>query len=96
MDYRSVGEIKLRILLGIFRSVEEIKLRILLGMHRSVENRCHKKSHAVRYATGMFQNGCIPYGMQGRDDIQFSTERYIPMECSTNYNSVFNLSYLRF
>ena len=56
--------------------------------YRSGENRCHKASHAVRYATCMLKYGCIPYGMQGLHGIQFSTERYIPMECSTNYNSL--------
>ena len=49
--------------------------------YRSVENRCHKASHAVRYTTRMLQYGCIPYGMQETHGLQFSTGRYIPMEC---------------
>ena len=36
--------------------------------------------------------GCIPYGMQGTHGIQFSTERYIPMECSIKNNTILNLS----
>ena len=56
--------------------------------YRSVENRHITASHAVRHATRMLQNGCIPYGMQGLYGIQFSTERHIPTECSTNYNTV--------
>ena len=32
--------------------------------YRLVENRCHKASHAVRYATRILQYWCIPYGMQ--------------------------------
>jgi len=55
--------------------------------YRSVEKRCHKASHAVRYATCMLKYGCIPYGMLRLYGIQFSTERYIPMECSNNYIS---------
>ena len=58
--------------------------------YRSVKNRCHKASHAVRYATSMLQYGCIPYGMQGLHGIQYSTERYIPTECSFNYNTIFS------
>ena len=52
--------------------------------YRSVENRYHKASHTVRYATRILQYGCIPYGMQGTFGIQFSTERYIPTECLSN------------
>ena len=60
--------------------------------YRSVENRCSKASHAVRYATCMFQYGCIPYGMQRfLRGIEFSIERYIPTECSINYNTVLKL-----
>ena len=64
--------------------------------YRSVENRCHKALHAVRYATCMLKCGCIPYGMLRLCGIQFSTERYIPTECSTNYNTVLNLSHILF
>jgi hypothetical protein len=60
--------------------------------YRSVENRRLTVSHAVRHATRMLQYGCIPYGMQETCDIQFSTERYIPTECSTKYNTILNLS----
>ena len=60
--------------------------------YRSVENRHPKTSHADRYATRILHYGCIPYGMQGLHGIQCSTERYIPMECATNYNTVLNLS----
>ena len=60
--------------------------------YRPVENRCHKASHAVRYATRMLQYGCIPYGMLRLCGIQFSTGRYIPTECSINYNMVLNLN----
>jgi hypothetical protein len=49
--------------------------------YRLVEKRCHKASHAVRYATRMVQYGCIPYGMQWLRGIQYSTGRYIPTEC---------------
>jgi len=38
--------------------------------YRSSENKCHKTSHAVRYATCMLQYGYIPYGMQSRDALQ--------------------------
>ena len=62
--------------------------------YRPVENKCHKASHAVRYATRMLQYGCIPYGMLRLGGIQFSTGRHIPTECSTNYNNVLNLSHL--
>ena len=58
--------------------------------YRSVENRCHKASHAVRYATCMLQYGCIPYGMLRVCGIQFSIERYIPTECSNHNNIVFS------
>ena len=60
--------------------------------YRSVENRYHKASHTVRYATRILQYVCIPYGMQGTSGIQFSTERYIPTECSTIYHTILNLS----
>ena len=58
--------------------------------YRSVEKKCNKTSHAVRYASRMLQYGCIPYGMQGTHIIQFSTKRFIPMECPTNYTTIFN------
>ena len=50
--------------------------------YRSVENRRLAASHAVRYAT---QYGCIPYGMLRLGGIQFTTGRYIPTECFSNY-----------
>ena len=76
--------------------------------YRSVDNKRLTASHAVRHATCMLQYGCIPYGMQGTygmsfyraihsygmfKEIQFSTERYIPTECSMKYNTIFNLSH---
>jgi len=63
--------------------------------YRSVENTCYKTSHAVRYAACMLQYGCIPYGMQGLREIQFSTERYIPDGMFKFYNTVFNLIHLQ-
>ena len=60
--------------------------------YRPVENRCHTALHAVRYATCILQYGCIPYGMLRLCGIQCSTERHIPTECSSNYNTVLNLS----
>ena len=60
--------------------------------YRSVEHRCHNVSHTVRYATRMLQYGCIPYGMQVLCEMQFSTERYLPTECSTNYKTILNLN----
>ena len=61
--------------------------------YRSVENRCHKASHAVRYATRMLQYGCTTYGVHGLHGIQFSTERTIPTEYSNHFYTVLNLSH---
>ena len=60
--------------------------------YRSVENRFLEALHAVRYATSMLKIGCIPNGMQWFYEIQFSTERHIPMECSIINYTIFNLS----
>ena len=67
--------------------------------YRSVENRRLTASHAVRHATLLLLYGCIPYGMQGKHGIQFSTgryisteflstKRYIPTECLIKYNTI--------
>ena len=91
-DYRSVENGCHSNPVRDYRTVASRYHRNPIRDYRSVENGCHKTSHAVRYATRMLQYGCIPYGMQGTYDIQFSTERYIPTECSTNYNTILNLS----
>ena len=93
-DYRTVAS-RYRNPIRDYRSVASRYRINPVRDYRSVENGCHKTSHAVRYATRMLQYGCIPYGMQGTYDIQFSTERYIPTECSTKHNFLPDDTFLR-